>query len=72
MVITETYNRGRREMEVRTCFFCMISVIKKGRKLANNTGKGIISKGCTVKWGKDKTSKFDPKKKDKPKKRKGY
>lgn len=72
MVVTEDYNRGRRQVEVYTCFDCTINLIKKGRKLGNNTGRGIKARGCSVPWGKEKHTRFPTKKKDKPKKRRGY
>lgn len=72
MVLDESYKRGRRYWEVYLCLNCGHKVRVKTKKVPNYTGSGIIAKGCTVKWGKSKTHKFPTKKKDKPKKRRGY
>ena len=63
MVISDLYNRGRREIEVYTCFNCMTTSIKKGRKLRNNISKGTMSKGCSVPWGKGKRARLLKKRK---------
>jgi len=72
MYLDESYKRGMWYWEVYLCLNCGHKERVKVRKLGDNTGSGIKAKGCTVKWGKSKTHKFNPKKKDKPKKRRGY
>ena len=63
MELTEHYKRGRRYWEVFFCQPCDVSKIKKGGLVRYNKTHDDLKKGCSVPWGKNKTRRFNPKKK---------
>lgn len=40
MILSDSYNRGRREHNVYICNTCAITEVVKGRKLRNRIGRG--------------------------------
>ena len=63
MPCVDFYKRGRRFWGEYKCQKCQFTKLEKGNKIPNNPSRGVMSKGCSIPWGKDKRTKFNPKKK---------
>lgn len=58
MELVEHYKRGRRYWNTFFCQSCNIKKIEKGGLVPYNKTKDDIKKGCSVPWGKNKTTRM--------------